>query len=110
MIKFEGSVLYQFENLPAVYDDREYFVSGVAELSYAGEATQLISRNYMGTLNCEVMGFVDIYVEDTHGNAPDMIYDDMLDAIADILTEVHKDKMLDTCSDDALKWMKKDDI
>ena len=55
MIKFEGSVLYQFENLPAMFNDREYFVSGVAELSYEGEATQLVSRNFMGVLSCEVI-------------------------------------------------------
>jgi len=109
MIKFEGSVLYQFENLPAMFNDREYFVSGVAELSYEGEATQLVSRNFMGVLSCEVIGFVDIYVEDEHGNHPDIVTTEMLDCFADALAENHTDKMLDVCSEDALKWMKEDD-
>jgi hypothetical protein len=109
MIKFEGSVLYTFENMPALFNDREYFVSGVAELSYEGEATQLISRNFMGTLGCDVQGFVDIYVEDTHGKPPDLIDPEMLDAFADALAETHADKLLDACSEDAMKWMKSDD-
>ncbi len=108
MIKFEGSALYQFENLPVIFNDREYYVSGVAELSYEGEATQLVSRNFMGTLGCEVKGFVDIYVEDSHGNLPDIISEDMLDTFADALAETHSDKLLDACSEDALKWMKDD--
>lgn len=108
MIKFEGSVLYTFENMPALFNDRQYFVSGVAELSYEGEAMQLISRNFMGTLGCEVDGFVDIYVEDEHGNPPDMIRTEMLDTFVETLAEIHADKLLDACSEDALKWMKSD--
>lgn len=108
MIKFEGSTLYQFENMPVIFNDRQYFVTGVAELSYEGEATQLVSRNYMGTLGCEVEGFVDIYVEDEHGNLPDIIPPEMLDTFADTLAETHADKLLDACSEDALKWMKDD--
>jgi len=108
MIKFEGSVLYTFENMPALFNDREYFVSGVAELSYEGEATQLISRNFMGTLGCDVQGFVDIYVEDEHGKPPDLIDPEMLDAFADALVETHSEKLIDACSEDALKWMKDD--
>lgn len=108
MIKFEGSVLYQFENMPALFNDKEYYVSGVAELSYNGEATHLVSRNYMGTLNCEVDGFVDIYVEDEHGNMPDIISPEMLDVFAEGLAETHADKMLDKCSEDAMKWIKDD--
>lgn len=108
MIKFEGSALYEFENLPVIHNDREYSVSGVAELIYEGEATQIISRNFMGNLNCEVDGFVDIYVEDTNGKAPDLVSEDFLDVIANTLAEVHTEKLVDACAEDAMKWMKDD--
>jgi hypothetical protein len=108
MIKFEGSALYQFENLPCLFNDREYDVSGVAEVSYHGEASQIISRNFMGVLECEIIGFVEIYVEDEHGNPPDIILPNMLDSFSDALVEAHADKLIDACSEDALKWMKDD--
>lgn len=108
MIKFEGSALYQFENLPCLHNDKEYDVSGVAELSYSGEASQIISRNYMGTIECKVLGFVEIYVEDEHGNMPDVLPPDMLDSFSDALAEVHADKLIDACAEDAMKWVKDD--
>lgn len=108
MIKFSGSALYEFDNLPVIYNDREYSVSGVAELSYEGEATQIVSRNFMGNLSCEVEGFVDIYVEDTNGKTPDLVSEEFLNDIADTLAEVHTNKLVDACADDAMKWMKDD--
>lgn len=108
MIKFEGSTLYTFEAMPILFNDRDYNVWGVAELSYEGEAQHLISKNYMGHLSCEVEGFVEIVVEDENGKLPDVITPEMLDVIADTLAEIHADRLIDACSDDAMKWMKDD--
>lgn len=108
MIKFEGSTLYTFDNLPVLFNDREYIVFGVAELSYEGEAQHLVSKNYMGHLSCDVDGFVEIMVEDENGKMPDIITSEMLDEIANTLTKVHADSLIDACSDDAMKWIKDD--
>lgn len=110
MIKFEGSTLYQFENMPLLYGDREYLVSGVAEISYEGEAEHLISKNYIGTLSCEVDGFVDLYVEDENGKPPVVITEDMLNEMANSLAETYSDQLIDACSEDSMKWLKPDDI
>lgn len=109
MIRFEGSTLYTFDNIPVIFNDREYSVYGVAELSYEGEAQHLISKNYMGHLSCEVEGFVEIMVEDENGKMPDIVTPEMLDTIADTLAKIHAEKLMDACADDAMKWMKADD-
>lgn len=108
MIKFSGSALYNFDNVQFIYNDREYTSYGVAELSYQGEAQQIISKNFMGVLECEVDGFVELYVEDMNGNCPDIISEDMLNHIADVLAEIHSEKLVNACADDAMKWMKDD--
>lgn len=110
MIRFEGSTLYTFDAMPVIFNDREYVVWGVAELSYEGEAQHLISRNYMGHLACEVEGFVEIMVEDENEKMPDVVTPEMLDAIADTLAETHAEKLMDACADDAMKWMKDDSV
>lgn len=109
MMKFSGSILYSFENLPFLSDDRSYYVSGVAEVTYNGEAQLLLSKNYMGSLNCEIDGFVELYAEDEHGKAPDVMTPEMLNELADTLAQVHADGLIDKCAEDSMKWLKSDD-
>lgn len=108
MIKFEGSILYDFDGLPFIYNDREYWAMGVAEVKYDGESQVLISKAFMGHINCEVDGFIELWIEDENEKPPVIVTPEMMNLVAETLAEVHADKLIDACASDALKWIKDD--